>query len=130
MDKALKYFKVWFKGNFLLRILPYKNILGYFTDAKAEVPILWPPDSKSQLIGSSWCWERFEGERRRERQRMRCLDGITDSMNFEFEGQGGLASCSSWGCKESNPTEWLNNDKFKVNLSIFPAPPLSSWVMA
>ena len=59
MDNVLKYFKVWFKGGLLLRILSYKNFLGYFTDAEAEVPILWPPDSKSQLIGSLWCWERL-----------------------------------------------------------------------
>ena len=27
------------------------------TDAKAETPILWPPDAKSWLIGKDWCWE-------------------------------------------------------------------------
>ena len=31
--------------------------------------------------------EKFEGRRRRGRQRMRCLDGITDSMDM---GLGGL----------------------------------------
>jgi len=48
-------------------------------------------------------------------QRMRWLDGITDSMNmslsqlWEFgDGQGGLACCSPWGRKESDMTEWLN----------------------
>ena len=54
------------------------------------------------------------GRRRRGRQRMRWLDGITDSMDFEFEfewtpgvgdGQGGLACCDSWGRKESDTTE-------------------------
>ena len=46
---------------------------------------------------------------------MRWLDGITDAMDTEFEqapgvgdGQGSLACCSSWGCKESNMTECLN----------------------
>ena len=45
---------------------------------------------------------------------MRWLNGITDSMD-EFEqalgvgdGQGSLAYCSSWGCKESDTTEQLN----------------------
>ena len=54
--------------------------------------------------------------RRRGRQRMRWLDGITDSMDMTLsklqqlvdDGQGGLACCSPWGCKESDMTERLN----------------------
>ena len=55
------------------------------------------------------------GRRRRGRQRMRWLDGISDSMDVESErtsgdgdGQGGLACCDSWGRKESDTTEQLN----------------------
>ena len=53
---------------------------------------------------------KIEGGRRRGRQRMRWLDGITDSAGLRelVMGQGGLACCSSWGCKESNTTERLN----------------------
>ena len=49
------------------------------TDAKAETPILWPPDDsfeKTQMLG------KIEGKRRRGRQRMRWLDGITDSVDM------------------------------------------------
>ena len=50
---------------------------------------------------------KIEAQRRRERQRMRWLDGITDSMDMsEFEqalgvgnGHGSLACCSPWGHK-------------------------------
>ena len=50
------------------------------------------------------------GRRRRGRQRMRWLDGITDSMDVSLirevgDGQGGLAFCDSWGRKESDTTE-------------------------
>ena len=52
------------------------------------------------------------GRRRRGRQRMRWLDGITDSMDMSLmgvgDGQGSLACCDSWGCKEPDATERLN----------------------
>ena len=49
------------------------------------------------------------GRRRRGRQRMRWLDGITDSMDVSLsELWGGLACCDSWGRKESDTTERLN----------------------
>ena len=56
----------------------------------------------------------IEGRRWRGRQRMRWLDGIADSMDMSLwtpgvgDGQGGLVCCNSWGCKESDTTEWLN----------------------
>ena len=51
---------------------------------------------------------KVEG-RRRGQQRMRWLDGITDSMEFEQapgtgDGQGGLMCCSPWGHKKSYMT--------------------------
>ena len=51
------------------------------------------------------------GRRKRGQQRMRWLDGITDSMDVSLrvgDGQGGLACCDSWGPKESDMTERLN----------------------
>ena len=54
------------------------------TDVEAETPMLWPPDDsleKTLMLG------KIEGRRRRGQQRMRWLDGITDSMDM---GLGGL----------------------------------------
>ena len=58
------------------------------TDAEAETPILWPPivwqrvDSleKTLMLGG------IEGRRRRGRQRVRWLDGLTDSMHMSLSG--------------------------------------------
>ena len=50
-------------------------------DAKAETPVLWPPHAKSWLIGKDSDAERDWGQEERGRQRMRWLDGITDSMD-------------------------------------------------
>ena len=58
---------------------------------------------------------KIEGRRRRGRQRMRWLDGITDVMDMTPEqapgvsdGQGGLECCSPWSHKELDTTEQLN----------------------
>ena len=57
---------------------------------------------------------KIEGRRRRGRQRMTSLDGLTDTMDMGLselwvgDGHGGLDCCGSWGHKESYKTERLN----------------------
>ena len=53
------------------------------TDAKAETPILWPPDAKNSLE-KTLMLGKIGGRRRRGRQRMRWLDGITDLMDMSL----------------------------------------------
>ena len=51
------------------------------TDAKAETPVLWPLHAKSCLIEKTLMLGGIGGRRRRGRQSMRWLNGITDSMD-------------------------------------------------
>ena len=81
---------------------------------------MWSTDSleKTLMMG------KIEGRRSRGWQRMRWLDGITDSMDMSLnklqdfgDGQRSLECCSLWDCKELNMTEQLNwtepNQNFK-----------------
>ena len=91
---------------YLLEGLMLKLKFQYFAH------LIWRANSleKTLMLGKTESW------RRRGWQRMRWLDGITDSMDMNLsklpedgEGQGSLACCSPWGCKELDMTERLNN---------------------
>ena len=51
-------------------------------DAKGETPVLWPSHENFDSLEKALMLGRIEGRRRRGRQRMRWLDGITDSMDM------------------------------------------------
>ena len=51
------------------------------TDVEAETPIFWPPHAKSE---KTLMLEGIGGRKRRGQQRMRLLDGITDSMDMSL----------------------------------------------
>ena len=83
-------------------------------DAEAETPVLWPPHTKSWLIGKDSNAERDWGQEEKGptedemagwhhwlgRRESECTPGVGDE-------QGGLACCDSWGHKESDTTESL-----------------------
>ena len=78
----------------------------------AEVPILWPPDAKSQLIGEDPDAGKDWRKRRRGWQRMRWLDSITSvdihlSTSWEIMDYRGIWRATfflCWSCRESNTT--------------------------
>ena len=98
--------------SFLKEISPGCSLEGMMLNLKLQYfgHLKWRVDSleKTRMLGG------IGGRRRRGRQRMRELDGITDSMDVSEstpgvgDGQGGLAWCSPWGHKESETTERLN----------------------
>ena len=65
--------------------------------------------SRADSLEKTLMLAKIEGRSKRRQQRMRWLDGITDSMDMNLsklqeivKGQGSLVCCSPWGHKESN----------------------------
>ena len=115
-------FKLWCWGR-LLRVLwtarrsnqsilkeisPEYSLKGLMLKLKLQYfgHLMWRTDSleKTLMLG------KIEGRRRRGPQRMSWLDNITNSMDMSLkapgvaDGQGSLACCSLWGCKELDMT--------------------------
>ena len=83
--------------------------------AEAETPIFWPPHAKSWLIGKDsgagrdWGQEEKGATEDEMAGWHHWLNGHESEWTpGDGDGQGGLACCDSWGCKESDTTEWLN----------------------
>ena len=83
-------------------------------DAKAETPILWPPHTKSWLIGKDPDAGRDWGQEEKgtTEDELAVWYHRLDGCEFEWtlgdgDGQGGLACCDLWGHKESDTTERL-----------------------
>ena len=97
----------------LKEISPEFSLEGLMLKLKLQYfgHLMWRAD----LLGKILMLGRIEGQRRREQQRIRWLDGITDSVDMslgklrELVMQISLACCSPRGHKESDMTEWLNN---------------------
>ena len=86
------------------------------TDVEAEGPIIWPPESKSWLIGKDsdagkdWRQEETGMTEDKVGGWHHWLNGHEfEQASGDSEGQGILVHCSPCGHKESDTIEWLNN---------------------
>ena len=90
------------------------------TDAEAETPILWPHHVKNWLTGKDTDAGKDWGQEKKGTTKGKMVGWHHWLNGHEFElssgvgdEQGGLASCSPWGRKESAKTEQLNWTELK-----------------
>ena len=102
------------------------------TDAEAEALIPQPSDAMSRLIGKDpthwkrpWCWEKIEDRRGRGWQRVKWLDGITDSMGMSLSKLQRWWSTGKPGVLQSMRSQrvrhnWVTELNWKNSISSLP----------
>ena len=82
------------------------------TDAEVEAPVLGHLIQRTDSLEKTLMLGETEGRRRRERQMIRCFNGITDLTDVNLiklrgvgDGQGIFLCCSLWGHKKLDTTK-------------------------
>ena len=108
----LDYKESWVPKNWCLWTMVLEKTLESHLECKEIQPVLnihwkdWCWSWNSNTLATwckelthwkrPWCWERFEGGRRRGRQRMRWLDGITNMINMSLSRLWKLVLNRAW----------------------------------
>ena len=80
------------------------------TDAEAETPILWPPDWRTESFEKTLMLGKIEGGRKRGRQRMKWLDGITASIAWFWLSSGSWCWTGKPGVLQSMGSQRAGHD--------------------
>ena len=95
----------------LKEISPEYSLEGLMLKLKLKLQSFGHVIQRTDSLEKTLMLGKIEGRRQSGRQRMRWLEGITDSMDMSLskmgvgDGQGVLVCCSPWGRKESDTTE-------------------------
>ena len=91
------------------------------SDVEADTPTLWPRDAKSWVIWKDPDASKDWGQEEKGTTEDDMVVWHHRLNGYEFgwtpwvvDGQGDLAFCISWGCKELDTTEWLNWTELKI----------------
>ena len=95
----------------LKEISPEYSLEGLMLMLKLKLQYFGHLMRRTDSLEKTLMLRKIEGGRRRGQQRMRCLDGITNSMDTSLSktlgdngGQRSLVCCRTWGCKELDRT--------------------------
>ena len=100
----------------LKEIKPEYSLEGHMLKLQYSDHLMW----RATHWNRPRCWERLkvggeEGDRGQDGWMAHWLNGREFEQALgDGEGQGSLACCSSWGCKESDMTEWMDNKNYHI----------------
>ena len=112
-DSRVPWTERWSNQSILQEINPEYSLEGLVL--KLKLPILCHLMEKLTHWKRPWCWKRLKADEGMTEDETVGWHHPLDEHKFEQaprvgDGQGGLACCSSWGCKAWDTTKWLNNN--------------------